>query len=253
LSKKNAFAGFDRSSAREGGASFFYSEKWKVLANIHAITRTRLLCSKIFGYELSPVDLKIPSYGLVLSQDYLRPAPPRPYVVFLHGTTWETKHWPVAYWVELAQKITAHGLDVMLSFGNSVEKNRAEAIQQSVKSSSGQVVILPKSSLSEIARVLKGSAYVVGVDTGLAHLSAAMECQSLILFGPTDTSLTGPLSQTQESLQSTFACSPCFEKQCRYPSKAEFSLQPPCFVELSPDVVWSKIAQSLAKREANPT
>ena len=252
FARKKQWIGFDRSSARESGASFFYHQRWKVLKNLHAITRIRLLCSKIFGYELSPLALKMPSYGLVVNEKSRTSTIQHPYVVFLHGTTWETKHWPMAYWIELAQNITAQGLDVVLSWGNSAEKSRAETLQRAINPGKGHVVILPKSSLSEVATILKGSVYVVGVDTGLAHLSAAMECQSLILFGPTDTSLTGPLSQTQESLQSTFSCSPCFEKHCRYQSKGEFPVQPPCFVELSPDLVWSKIAQSLAKRAANP-
>ena len=28
-----------------------------------------------------------------------------PYVLFLHGTTWDTKHWPEAYWRELAERM----------------------------------------------------------------------------------------------------------------------------------------------------
>ena len=37
-----------------------------------------------------------------------------PYVVFLHGTTWESKHWPASHWRSLAKIALQNGLKVKL-------------------------------------------------------------------------------------------------------------------------------------------
>ncbi len=239
LARKIRFAGLDKFSAKEAGASFFYMTKIFVPKGIHAITRIRMLCAKILGYDLSEDALKLPSYHLLLNQQALNVE--RPYVIFLHGTTWESKHWPESYWISLAQKILDHAWDVYLPWGNEIEKDRAHRITTATSVSKGSIKVLEKLSLSTLALLLKQAIYVVGVDTGLAHLAAALECPSLILFGPTDVSLTGPLSAAQISLQSHFICSPCFEKQCRYPLKDQFKVQPPCFAELSPERVWDQM------------
>ncbi|HAO88900.1 MAG TPA: lipopolysaccharide heptosyltransferase 1, partial [Gammaproteobacteria bacterium] len=49
-------------------------------------------------------------------------------VVFLHGTTWATKHWPEYYWRHLAHIATENGFKVLLPWGDQSEKQRADFI-----------------------------------------------------------------------------------------------------------------------------
>jgi hypothetical protein len=69
-------------------------------------------------------------------------------VVFLHGTTWDTKHWPEAYWRELAERMGR--AQVKLPWGNPAEKARAERIAQGLNNCQ----VLPKLNLAGVARVL---------------------------------------------------------------------------------------------------
>src|SRR5690606_41496502 len=69
-------------------------------------------------------------------------APQQPFVVFCHGTTWKTKHWPESYWRQLAEKESRQGRKVLLPWGNEEEKARAERIAEGLS----QVEVLPKRS-----------------------------------------------------------------------------------------------------------
>jgi len=53
-----------------------------------------------------------------------------------------------------------------------------------------------------VAEVLAGARGVVSVDTGLSHLTAALDKPNITLFGPTDPGLIGGYGQNQ------YACRP---------------------------------------------
>jgi heptosyltransferase-1 len=57
--------------------------------------------------------------------------------------------------------------------------------------------VLPKLSLQQVAEVLAGAKAVVSVDTGLSHLTAALDRPNITLFGPTDPGLIGGYGQNQ--------------------------------------------------------
>ena len=103
--------------------------------------------------------------------------------------------------------------------------------------------------LTELARQLAGAALVIGVDSGLTHLSAALGTPTLGIYGPTDAHLTGCRGARTAVVQATTDCSPCVEKSCRrYTGPAVrfagAAVEPPCFATLLPDQIW-RAAQAL--------
>jgi heptosyltransferase I len=231
--------GFDRGSAREALAALFYQHSYSVERNQHAITRLRQLFSQILNY---PLQDSIPDYGVDRTR-FSEPVLPLPYLVFLHGTTWTTKHWPEAYWMELVTLAAAHSFQVKLLWGNDAEKARVERIA----ATGSNVEILPRLNLAGIVKVLANAKGVVGVDTGLSHLAAALNVPTVSLYGPTNPSLTGALGKNQVHLSTPFACSPCMQRECTYkPSSSSPSpLNPPCFTTLPPSVVWNELSTLL--------
>ncbi len=118
---KTPVAGLDRDSAREPLASRFYRRAYPVAWGQHAVERTRQLFAQALDY---PLPESVGDYGL--DREQLADADPgAPYLVFLHGTTWVTKHWPEAYWRELAERMCERGWSVRLPWGSAAERERA--------------------------------------------------------------------------------------------------------------------------------
>ena len=60
--------------------------------------------------------------------------------------------------------------------------------------------MLPKLNLQGVAAELQGAAFVVSVDTGLGHLSAALNRPTVALYGPTSPNLVGTYGANQRHL-----------------------------------------------------
>ncbi|UZE24299.1 lipopolysaccharide heptosyltransferase I [Pseudomonas sp. B21-056] len=243
---KAPVAGLDKNSAREPLAARFYSRRLAVARGQHAVERVRQLFAVALGYDLPQ---SLGNYGL--SVDRLVELPRAyPYVVFLHGTTWESKHWPELYWRQLTERMGQFGVVVKLPWGNPLEKARAERIAKGLRNA----LVLPKLNLGGMGKVLAGAQACVAVDTGLGHLAAALDVPTISLLGPTNPVLTGAYGKGQIHLASDFPCAPCMQKQCTYPPTAEdarrFDLkreQPLCFTRLNPERVASHLSTLLAE------
>lgn len=242
-------AGLDKTSAREALAERFYDRPQAVSWGQHAVERVRQLFALSLGYSLPPT---VGDYGLDRSRLSLQTSGP-PYLVFLHGTTWYTKHWPELYWRQLAELVINAGWSVKLPWGNAAEKARAERLANGLPGA----VVLPRLNLADMAHVLASARACVAVDTGLGHLAAALGGPTLSLFGPTNPGYTGAYGTAQVHLASDFPCAPCLRKDCTYRPTAEdrrrFDLereQPLCFTRLPPERVMHELQPLLDEREA---
>ena len=168
--------GMDAGSAREPLAARFYDRRHAVKRGLHAVERNRLLTAAAFGYDLdAPVD-----YGLEVSPD----GGEEPYAVFLTMTSRADKLWPEPRWIELGRAL---GLPVLLPWGNDAERRRASNIARALP----QADVPPRMSLEQLARLFARSQAVVGVDTGLTHLAAAVGARTVGIFCGSDPALTG--------------------------------------------------------------
>jgi heptosyltransferase-1 len=195
---RGPLAGPDWHGSREPLASWFYRYRLPVphTHSEHAVLRNRILFAQALGYS---VPEGLPDFG-VRRERFAMPALAQPYVVFLHATTWPTKCWPEANWQELGRWLAQRGQHVVLPWGNEAERLAAERITAGC-----DAMVLPKMGLTEAAGVLAYAKAVVGVDTGLAHVAAAVGTPSITLYGPTLPGLTGTIGRGQQHLCSTEA------------------------------------------------
>ena len=227
-------AGLDRHSAREPLASRAYKLKFAIPRNRHAVERVRQLFAAALGYEPPATQ---PEYGI---RQRFAAGERHSHLVFLHGTTWQTKHWPESYWAELARMAIACGQQVKLPWGNAVERQRAERLA----AIGNGIEVLPRMQLGELAAIISAASGVVGVDTGLVHLAAALATPCITLYGATDPGLIGTLGEAQVHLQAQFGCAPCKRRKCRYQGAAE--VYPACYTSLPPSLVWERLSGLLA-------
>lgn len=182
--------GLDWQSAREPLASCWYDRGHRLSKQQHAVEKIRALFAASLGYPLPE------SQGdYAIAQHFINalPADANHYLVFLHATTRDDKHWPESAWQTLIDLVVAQGLKVKLPWGSPLEQQRAIRLAEG----RSQVEVLPKLSLSEVATQLAGAKGVVSVDTGLSHLTAALDRPNITLYGPTDPLLIGGYGKNQ--------------------------------------------------------
>ena len=252
--------GLDFRSAREPMASLAYSRRYAVPWERHAVRRVRELFAAALGYPL-PQEAQgeddgancadALAYGLdrariSMSTDGVdttsaATANDAPRLVFLHGTTWPTKHWPEHHWRELARLATGAGWNVRLPWDSEAEYERAQRIVENLAGAH----VLPRLPLAGLATELTAAIACVAVDSGLGHLAAALDVPTLSLFGPTNPGFTGAWGHRQRRLATDFPCAPCLRKTCLLRSSdssasaaSSLSADAPCFARLTPARVW---------------
>ncbi|QDX81833.1 lipopolysaccharide heptosyltransferase I [Denitratisoma sp. DHT3] len=176
--------GYGREAAREPLAARAYDRGFGIPRNAHAVERNRWLAAAAFGYTPDlPLD-----YGIAappLAADWLPAA--RAYAVLLTGTSRADKLWPEAHWVELMRALAGAGLRAVLPAGSGEERQRAARLAAAVPGA----LAAPPLAVAQLAGLFAGAALVVGLDTGLTHLAAALDRPTVALFAGSDPELTG--------------------------------------------------------------
>jgi heptosyltransferase-1 len=177
--------GYDAASIRERAASMFYDIRHNVGRAQHAVARNRALTGVALGYE----PMGRPEFGL--DRLALAPPPTEPYAILLHATARPDKEWPAQHWVGLGRFLRARNLRVVLPWGNEAERIRSQSIARELSSAD----VPDLAPLDAVARLIAGASLVVGVDTGLLHLAAALGVPLVAVFAGSAPELTGPVGQ----------------------------------------------------------
>lgn len=139
----------------------------------------------------------------------------RPLAVLHPGARWASKLWPAASWAGLARWLSREkGFQVAVT-GSAADRALAAPIGAGLE---GAVINLAgRTSLAELAGVLKAARLMVTTDTGAMHLAAALGTPVAALFGPTAPWRTGPFGAGHHIVRLGLDCSPCFKRRCPEP------------------------------------
>ena len=173
--------GYDSSSIREPLASVFYDKRYRVSRDLHAVERNRILSGLALGY--SPQGA--PDFGLDRAR-FSRSG--SRYGLLLHATARPEKLWPEEHWIALGNKLGAN-IELRLPWGTDLERARSERIAAAVPGAR----VEERRPLDQVAAMIAGAQFVVGVDTGLLHLAAALGVPLVAIFTGSQPGLTGPV------------------------------------------------------------
>lgn len=177
LARGPAF-GPDWESAREAPAGLFYDYPVRISRRLHAVERYRFLAAAALGYRLDmPLD-----YGLGGKFARLDGMPAGDYAVFLHSTSRAEKLWDEANWIAVGKFLAAQGMVCVMPWGNETERLRSERLRAAI----GNVLVPPRMNLNQAMAMLAHAKLALGVDTGLAHMAAALDRPVVGIFCDSD-------------------------------------------------------------------
>ncbi len=182
LAARGTRYGLDFHSAREPLA-LFYHRTFRISWELHAVERNRLLLARALGYEVP----QRCDYGITAAPRRFDWLSAGPYAVLLHATSGAYKLWDERNWLALGVAFNSAGINCVLPWGNAREHARSARIADKLRAA----VVPPTLSLENLAGLFAGANSVVGVDTGLTHLAAALGVPTIGIYCATDPAATG--------------------------------------------------------------
>ena len=142
------------------------------------------------------------------------------------------KRWPEQHYAEVARRWIAAGGQVWI-FGSNKDQPVATAIQQNLPAEQQPFcrLLAGNTSLEEAIDLLAACTKVVSNDSGLMHITAAVQTPLVAIYGSTSPGYTPPLAEKVQIVHTDIICRPCFKRECPLDHLK-------CLKELSPNLVW---------------
>ncbi|MFL6208069.1 MAG: lipopolysaccharide heptosyltransferase II [Pyrinomonadaceae bacterium] len=212
---------------------FYYL--YLVAALEHALTGTQDIAMQEPQFALSVSDERKAAARELLRAHGVRFD--RPLVALCPGSiNSRAKRWPTESYAALADQLIADaGADILL-IGSQAEADVTEQVRAAMRQQS--VVLTGQTSLAQTVAILSLADLLVTNDTGPAHIAAALERPTLIIFGPTNPLTTRPYAPTAEIIRQPPDCAPCMLRDCPIDHR--------CMTAITPAVVFERAQALLA-------
>lgn len=125
------------------------------------------------------------------------------------------KRWPDKYYADVAKTLIKKDQQVWL-FGSVKDKAVTSAIRNALPKElqNSCFDLAGKTSLIEVVDLLAACHTVVSNDSGLMHVSAAVECNVVAIYGSSSPKYTPPLTDKLAMVHTDIECRPCFKREC---------------------------------------
>lgn len=161
-----------------------------------------------------------------------------PYVVLAVGANWPNKRWPTKYFAALSDWLYSQKLIPVVIGGGVLDASLAAEIEAAAEIP--PVNLVGRTSLKQLAHIIRHARLTLGGDTGPVHLSAGVGTKTVMVMGPTDANRNGPYGQLDNAIEADWDCKYCWKRAC--PKGRE------CLARISVDQVKDKIMRVLSVR-----
>ena len=161
-----------------------------------------------------------------------------PYVVLAVGANWPNKRWPTKYFAALSDWLYSQKLIPVVIGGGVLDASLAAEIEAAAEIP--PVNLVGRTSLKQLAHIIRHARLTLGGDTGPVHLSAGIGTKTVMVMGPTDANRNGPYGQLDNAIEADWDCKYCWKRAC--PKGRE------CLARISVDQVKDKIMRVLSVR-----
>ena len=139
------------------------------------------------------------------------------------------KRWPAQSFAAAALKIVSNRPGSVIILGGPGEASAAKEVEEALSGGPKVINLAGETTLSQAVSILAKCHLTLANDSGLMHLSGALDVPVVPLFGPTDPMITSPLSRRFAILRKPVPCSPCQKRECPMAKRA-------CLDDLEPDL-----------------
>lgn len=160
-------------------------------------------------------------------------------IALLHPTAaFDTKQWATENFARVAEFLKEKGLQTIAV----ATKKEREVLEDLQKLSSAPILTFDDLNLPEITALASCSKIFVGNDSGIAHIAAAVQTPSVVIFGSSNRNHWRPWTDApNEIVYEEFPCQPCPGYVCE-----EFG-EPKCILSVKTESVIEAIERVLAK------
>ncbi|MGM0509270.1 MAG: lipopolysaccharide heptosyltransferase II [Fusobacteriota bacterium] len=153
------------------------------------------------------------------------------------GSKWLTKRWPLNYYNELIKKISKDKRYKILLIGGRDEKDL------NIRETSTTLNLIGKTTLLEVAEILKRSNLLIGNDSSPLHIASAFGIEIIAIFGATTKGLGFyPWSKKGNVIEKKdLECRPCGLHGGDKCPENHFK----CMLEIEPEEVYNKVLKIL--------
>jgi ADP-heptose:LPS heptosyltransferase len=131
---------------------------------------------------------------------------PKPYAVLHVTAAYFTKQWEASKFREIAALLRdRHGLDPVVIAG----PGEGETLREF-----DGFTCLDRTSIADLKALIGGSDFFVGNDSGPAHIAAAFEIPSVVIFGSSNSAVWGPWRAPHAVVETAWDCKPCPGDRC---------------------------------------
>lgn len=150
------------------------------------------------------------------------------------------KAWGINKFKKLIKLLSVHNIDIIL-IGGKLEENLLPELKE-FKDIPNIFNFVGKLNMKESIDMISGLDYIVGVDTGMMHVAAALNIPTISIYGPTNPNVTAPYRNSGILIENQEICKYC------YGTKLYISCEHrKCLYNITPDIVYNKIIEFMNK------
>jgi heptosyltransferase-2 len=146
------------------------------------------------------------------------------------STNSRAKRWPAERYAALADRFVENTGATVLLIGSADELDVSREVEQLMRQP--PFMLTGGTDLATAVAILSLAEILITNDTGPAHISAALNRPTLVIFGPTDPRTTRPFSPLAQIIRRPPECAPCMLRDCPIDHR--------CMTSISPEEVFSQ-------------
>ncbi|MDR1008370.1 MAG: lipopolysaccharide heptosyltransferase II [Campylobacteraceae bacterium] len=207
--------------------------------NAHVIERY-LDVARFLGAKVDKIEFPMPNLDEAFESAQKKLGKiEKKYIIIAPAARWKTKEWLTEYFAKLCDMLIKDGLHVVLVGAKSDKQKSLDIINLITENVKNIIDLTGKTTLSELAALIKNCAFFISADTGPLHFAAAFKKPLIAMYGPTLSNRTGPYANEKASVIVTpSSCAGCLKKKCSNWH---------CMREITPEVVYEIFKEKIGQ------